>query len=177
MTDDIEEENRWGSIPGSDDLNNLDFDFEDYFKRHSAGTLSEEEMMAFPARTYGLFCSAYYKSGGDPAAIPKWVASYVADRLFEGLQGLPWGDVMRLPWDEQTHWLNPKGQRAMSIYTSIENKKNAEPESNTTDLIAWQAGENNVSYETARADYYAIKKAIDWKTGIPAKFLNPIPEN
>lgn len=59
----------------------------------------------------------------------------------------------------------------MEIFSAIENRKKAEPISNTTDLIAWQAGEQAVSYETARADYYTMKKAIYQKEGIPKKFL------
>lgn len=166
-----EEENRWGAEPGAGEIHDLDFDFENYFKRNKAGELSAEEQREWQARVYGLYCSSYYKSGGDPSAIPSWVAGYVADRLFDALQGRPWADNMQLPWDEPEPWLNPKGERAMAIYCGVENGKRADAQANTTSLIAAQAEEHNVSYETARADYYAIKKGIDWKTGVPEKFL------
>ncbi len=170
--DDDENLNRWGAIPGGDELHNLDYDFDDYFSRHGLKAMSDDESRDFQARIYGQFCSTFYKSGGDPNAIPRWIVAYVADRLFDGLKGRPWPDNMRLPWDEPTPWLNPKGERAMSIYCSVENAKRGDPTANVTTLIAAQAAENNVSYETARADYYAVKKSIDWKMGVPDKFLN-----
>lgn len=152
-------------------LGDIDFDFESYFARHKAQELSEEELDEYPARVYALFCSLVYKSHSDPIEIPAWAAEYVADRLFSGLMGVPWNEEMKLPWDNEAESpLNPRGQRAMSIYVDIENRKTSEPSAKTTDLIAWQAGENNVSFETARADYYAMKKAIE-KKDMPERFL------
>ncbi len=170
--DEDEKLNRWGAIPEGDELHNLDYDFDDYFARYDAKSMSDDEQRDFQARIYGQFCSTFFKSGGDPNAIPKWVVAYVANRLFDSLQGCPWPDNMRLPWDKPTSWLSPKGERAMAIYCNIENAKKADLNANATSLIAAQASAYNVSYETARADYYAVKKSIDWKTGMPEKFLN-----
>lgn len=171
MNNDDKPLNRWGAVIGSDELGNLDFDFEDYFQRHGTESMSEVEAKDFQARIYGMYCRDFYKSGGDTSAIPKWVAAYVADRLFEGLQGRPWNDVMRLPWDKPTPWMTPKGERAFDIYAGVENSLNTIQDANITDLISEQASKHHVSYETARADYYAMKKAIKLKTGIPSKFL------
>lgn len=169
-TDDENPNNRWGALPGEGELHDLDFDFEGFFAR-DVSDLSEEEQAQWPGRIYAFFCSSFYKSGGDTSKIPKWVAAYVADRLFDGLQGAPWGDTMRLPWDKPTSYLTPKGERAMDIYAQIENGRKDAPERNTTDLIAEAAQAHFVSFETARADYYAMKKGIQFRTGIPKKFL------
>jgi hypothetical protein len=69
--DDDENLNRWGAIPGGDELHNLDYDFDDYFSRHGLKAMSDDESRDFQARIYGQFCSAFYKSGGDPNAIPR----------------------------------------------------------------------------------------------------------
>ena len=163
---------RW-AVPddGMIHFHDLSFDFEDYFDRYHEGALSDDEKKDFSARVYGMFCRDYFDSGGDPGAVKPWVASYIANKLFEGIGGVPWQDIMGMPWDEPTPYLTPKGQRAFDIYAGVENALHATPEANTTDLISEQARTHHVSYETARADYYAMKKGIKWKTGIPSKFL------
>jgi hypothetical protein len=172
MDDDNEQKNRWGTLPSSDELHNLDYDFEGYFERHKKGELSESEKADFSARIYGMFCRDFYKSGGDVSKLSFMATAYIADRLYEALQGAPWQDIMRMPWDVPTPMFTPKGQRAFDIYAGVENERVERPEANVTDLIAKQASVHHVSFETARADYYAMRQAIKWKKGIPDKFLN-----
>lgn len=163
---------RWG-IPddGLIHLHDLSFDFEDYFDRFHSGDMTDQERDEFSARVYGMFCRDFFTSGGDPGAVPRWVANYIAEKLFQVLGGVPWQDIMGMPWDEPTPYLTPKGQRALAIYADVENTLNSTPGANTTDVISEQAKKHNVSYETARADYYAMKKSLKEKTGIPKKFL------
>lgn len=171
--------NRWGAPQGDGviHLMDLDFDFEDYFKRHREGNMSDDEKQDFSARIGGMFCRDFYKSGGDASAIQPWVMSYIVDRVFQSLGGVPWGDLMNLPWDNKTKFFTPKGQRAFDIYAHVENTLKKQPDANVTDLISEAARNHNVSYETARADYYAMKKGIKWKTGIPPKFLFNDPDS
>lgn len=173
MDDDSGDEpkkNRWGAAPGEAELHDLDFDFEAFFSR-DVKDLSEADHAQWQGRIYGWYCSAFYKSGGDVSAIPKWVAAYVADRLFDGLQGAPWGDTMRLPWDEPTPTFTARGQRAFDTYAHVENGLRANPAANVTDLIAEASRMQSVSYETARAGYYKVKSCIKWKKPFPPNFL------
>lgn len=166
--------NRWGVPVGDGNiyLKDLDFDFEDYFNRYGTDAMSEEEKGDFSARVYGMFCRDFFKSGGNPAAIQPWVANFIAKKLFEALDGSPWNDIMRLPWDEPTPHFTPKGKRAFDTYAHVHNTLLKKPRANVTDLIAESAQNFSVSFESARADYYAMKKAFSTKpVNIPAKFL------
>lgn len=157
-------------------LHDMSFDFEDYFERHGTDRMSKEEEEEFSARVYGVFCRSVFQSGGDPSKISFWAANYVAEKLYQALGGVPWQDIMGLPWDEPTPWLTTKGQRALDIFAGIENTSKQRPDANVTDLISEQAKKHSVSYETARADYYAIKKGIEQNNGIPHNFLNRIDD-
>lgn len=176
MDDDDKEfpTNRWGAPIGDGliHLHDLDFDFEDYFKRYPAELL-EGEGEEFSARVYGLICRDFFKSGGDPGAVPKWAMSYLVNKLYQVLGGVPWNDIMRMPWDVPTPYMTPKGQRAFDIYAFVENTLLDTPGANVTDLISEAARKHHVSYETARADYYAIKGPLKSGKGIPSKFLIP----
>lgn len=154
-------------------LDNYDFDFEGYFERHGSGQMEPAEAEEFQARIYGMFCRDVFRSGGDMSKVSFWAANYVAERLHQALGGVPWHDIMRLPWDEPTPMFTPKGQRAFDIYAGVRNGGGDQADANVTDLIAQQAALHHVSFETARADYYAMKKAIESKQGIPKKLLNP----
>jgi hypothetical protein len=167
--------NRWGAPIEPDGLvhlNDLDFDYEDYFERHGTDRMTPAEAEEFQARIYGMFCRDVFRSGGDMSKVSFWAANYVAERLHEALGGVPWHDIMRLPWDEPTPMFTPKGQRAFDIYAGVKNGGADNPGANVTDLIAQQASAHNVSFETARSDYYTMKRALEWKQGIPKKFLN-----
>jgi hypothetical protein len=152
-------------------LHNLSFDFEEYFDR-GLEQMSEGEREEFKARIYGLFCRDVFLSGGDMRRVSFWAANYVAERLYQALGGVPWEDIMGLPWDEPTPFFTAKGQRAFEIYAAITNSLAQNPDANTTDLIAQQATKHCVSYETARADYYTWKKIRTGDEGVPKKFLN-----
>ncbi len=153
-------------------LCDLDYDFEDYFQRFEAKQLNDDEKQDFSARVYGMFCRDFFKSGGVPAAIEPWVASYIAHKLIQVLGGVPWHDIMDMPWDEPTPMFTPRGKRAFDIWAGVMNALRDRPDARITDLIAQQASERHVSYETARADYYTMKTAMDAQQGIPPKFLN-----
>jgi hypothetical protein len=153
------------------DLQDLNFDFEDYFKRYHDGNMSEDEKRDFSARVYGMFCRDFFNSSSDPGAVKPWVAKYLAEKLWQVLGGVPWQDIMNMPWDVPTPFFTPIGQRAFGIYAGVENTLHDTPDANVTDLIVEQARKHNVSYQTARTDYYDMRKGIKSKTGIPAKFL------
>lgn len=154
-------------------LHDLSFDFEDYFERYDKREMDEDEASEYNARVMGLFCKALWESGGDTSAVPGWVAHHLAKKLYESLGGESWGDLMGLPWDPKTPLLTKKGQRAFDIYAYIQNTLKSQPDANVTDLLAEAAGQLNVSYETARADYYAMKNALSSDpASMPDNFLN-----
>ena len=167
--------NRWGAPVGDGviHLHDLDFNYEGYFEQYRAGSLSQDEKEEFSARVYGLFCRDFYRSDGNVAAIQPWVANFIANKLFQGLGGVPWNDIMNLPWDRPTPLFTSRGERALEIYGAVETALISDPNAKITSLIAAQAEQRNVSYETARGDYYAMRTAIKGKAGIPAKFLKP----
>lgn len=161
------------------DLADMSFDFDDYFGRFRSGDMSEEEKEEFAARVIGVFCRGVFRSKGDPANIPFWAANYVAEQLYKVLGGLPWANAFHLPfWYPPEHpFLSKQGERAMHIYAEVENARKTRDEFNVTSLLAEQAAKLCVSYETARADYYAIKKVIVMKQEWPIKFLKQNAEN
>lgn len=169
-------ENRWGAPIGDGliHLHDHDFDYEDYFKRYGEDMPSDERS-DFSARVYGLICRDFYKSGGDPGAIPAWAMGYLVDKLHQVLGGVPWDEIMGLTWEPTIPPLSPLGQRAFRIYAYVHNTQLDRPDTNTTDAIAEAASKNHVSYETARAAYYAMKKAMaseKWLEHVPPNFLN-----
>lgn len=172
MDNEEKPKSRW-AVPddGMVHLHDLSFDFENYFEQYDKGVLSNDERNDYNARVYGMFCRDFFDSGGDPSAVKPWVANYLAKKLYQVLGGVPWQDIMGMPWDEPTAYLTARGKRAFDIYAGVENELNAEPLANVTDLISQQAQSYHVSYETARADYYAMKKGFKAKTGPPSKFL------
>lgn len=163
---------QWGDIDDDNYLADLDYNFEGYFERFHNNQVTDEERGDFSARVYGLFCRDFYKSGGDPAYIKPWVASYIADKLFQVLQGAPWSEIMGMPWDTgMADQFTPRGKRAFDIYAGVRNALNRNPTANVTDLINAQAVLQSVSYQTARGDYYALRNSIERGEGIPKKFL------
>jgi hypothetical protein len=69
--------------------------------------------------------------------------------------------------------LNEKGKRATSIYLAVSDDLKNIPDAKKTDLIAQQAQEHSISYETARASYYDVKKIVGQnKKEWPAKYIN-----
>lgn len=154
-------------------LHDLSFDFEDYFERYEKREMDEDEASEYNARVMGLFCKALWESGGDTRAIPPWVADHLAKKFYESLGGVPWGDLMGLPWDQKTPVFTKKGQRAFDIYAYIQNTLKSQPDANVTDLLAEAAKQLNISYETARADYYSMKNALSTDpASMPENFLN-----
>ena len=154
-------------------LHDLSFDFEDYFERYDKGEMDEDEASEYNARVMGLFCKALWENGGDTSAVPGWVAHHLAKKFYESLGGVAWGDLMGLPWDQKNPRFTKKGQRAFDIYAYIQNTLKIQPDANVTDLLAEAAKQLNLSFETIRADYYAMKKALDSNpASMPDNFLN-----
>jgi hypothetical protein len=156
-------------------LEDLTFDFEDYFARHGTEAMSQEEAEEFQARIYGMFCRDVYASdtGGQMITVPAWTAVYIANKLIQALGGVEWEEIMGLPWDDTSKYFyyNDTGLRALAIYSAVESQRNAEEKKGITSALAEQAGKHNVSYETARSDYYDMKKALTKKGPMPNKFL------
>lgn len=153
-------------------LDDFDFDFQDYFRRHKAGDMDEDEKKEFSARMYGYFCALVDQSDGQSVRLPFWVANFISKRFRDALGGVPWEDIMALPWDEPTPYFSQKGLRALDIYGKITEGLKGSSGAAITTLIAEQASNHNVSYETARAAYYAFKKAVEKKAEMPKTFLN-----
>lgn len=153
-------------------LMDLDFDFEDYFERFRSGEMSEEEKEEFDARVIGVFCRGVFRSNEDPANIPFWAANYLAEQLYKVLGGEPWTNALPLPWyPREETFFSKKGKRAMEIYCAVENARRSIDSFNVVDLISEQAKKHCVSYETARADYYSVRKVIVMNQEWPANFL------
>ena len=153
-------------------LDDFDFDFQDYFRRHKAGVMDEDESKEFSARIYGYFCALVDQSDGNSVRLPYWVANYIYKKFRDALGGVPWEDTMALPWDKPTPYFSPKGLRALDIYGKITEALKESSGAAITTLLAEQAGKHNVSYETARSAYYAFKNAVEKKAEMPKSFLN-----
>ena len=154
-------------------LHDCSFDFEDYFDRFRANELADGESDEFQARIYGMFCRDVFRSGGDMRRVSFWAANYIAERLRQALGGVPWEDIMGLPWDEPTPFLTKKGARALQIYADVENALKDTPGSNVTDLIFEAGRKHHISYPAARRDYYEYKSIVEKKKEFPSNFLNP----
>lgn len=156
-------------------LHDMSFDFEDYFDRYASEEMGEEERKEFGARVMGLFCLDFFNSGGDPAAIKPWVANYLAKAMYNVLGGVPWSQAIPTPFDAPgtQSMYTEKGGRGMAIYGAVENGKSVK--AGVTNLLAKQAEKFNISFETARGDYYKVKKSIENGSGLPDGFLKKNP--
>lgn len=132
-------------------FHDMSFDFDDYFNRYESGTMCEEEKKDFGARVMGLFC----RDSFDSAKVEPWVANYLAKAMYNVLGGIPWSQALPTPLDAV---LSEKENRAIEIYSNVEEGRKALL--GVTNLLGKQAEKYNVSFETARADYYRIKKNI-----------------
>lgn len=140
-------------------LEDLTYDFEDYFDKYFKKELSEEERNLFMSRVIGHFCRDFYKNG-NPADVPKWIMSFVADGLYKVLAGEEWAHEFPLPWTTETPIRTRAEQLALDLFCYISNFKTDNPAEKTTDVIAGAAKKFNVSYETARAAYYKYKSHL-----------------
>lgn len=152
-------------------LHDMSFDFEDYFDRYGTEKMDEEERKLFSARVMGLFCRDFFDSGGEPAAIQPWIANYLAKAMYEVLGGVPWKTVLRLPFDDCVY--TEKGERGMEIYCDVEDGKRAGEA--VTNMLAEKAKKFNISFETARGDYYKVKKIVEYGNDFPDGFLKKTP--
>lgn len=158
-------------------LHDLSFDFEDFFDRHGTDAMCEEEEKEFGSRVMGLFCKSFFEGKGDPAAIPPWVANYIAKAMFNVLGGVPWAQALPTPFDdpEDQHMYTEKGRRATDIYCAVKNGI-ASGEGNSSELLSKQAKVLNLSYESIRRDYYIVKKWIEGGGSRPEGFLKNYPD-
>jgi hypothetical protein len=168
------------------DFSDMDFDFERYFDRYFVNEtpalrlvsavetdppLTEQDRTEFDWRVIGFFCQSVFQSEKETGNIPFWVANYVAKKLLQMIGGVPWDQLVQAPYQQPVTMFSRLGERAMEIYCAVENGRRSGDD--VTSLIAAQASERNVSYETARADYYKVKKSIDSGAGLPDGFLKP----
>lgn len=149
------------------DLQDLTFDFQNYFDNHK--TLSEEEQKEFSCRVMGRFCKELYESGGDPSAVTPWIASYIADAFYQVLGGVPFNQVLPTPFEPTQDRYTTKGGRAMDVYCEVENA--IRKGEKVTVMFAKIAVRMNLSPQTISAAYYAAKNAIDAGDPLPADFL------
>ncbi|MFK3739399.1 hypothetical protein [Massilia sp. TN1-12] len=156
-------------------LHDLNFDFEGYFERYP-DNLEEGEDEEFQARIYGMFCRDVFTCGGDMERVSLWASNYVAERLYQALGGVPWQDIMGLPWDEPTPFFSPIGQRAAAIYAGVQNALKDDPNANKTNLIAEHASKHNRGIAQGLKDYYAFKNAVDGVKEMPRNFIKNPPE-
>jgi hypothetical protein len=147
-------------------LSDLGFNFEDYFQRWQRGDLSAEEQVEFDARVIGIFCRRVLLSSQVDGAWTEWesfAAYWLAKKLEQVIGGVPWRKSFDLPyeWGKHESDFSDKGARAVEIFCAVYNTRKDSPDSAVTHLIEEQAYKHCISYETARDDYYRVKKAID----------------
>lgn len=139
-------------------LEDMSFDFEDYFVRFRAKELSEQESEEFHARLMGLYCKCVF-SGEKP---PGWVSDYIANEFCKVLAGGDWNDSFPLPWSprDKITWGTRAEHDALQIFCDIANLHKQNPEENITTAIQQVASDHSVSYEKARAAWYKHKGAL-----------------
>jgi hypothetical protein len=123
--------------------------------RTSQGTDRDHEQ--FTAAMIQRFCDRVY--AGE--SVDPWIMTAVANQFFKILMGGEWNDEFPLPGRTGTLIRKPSEQRGLEIFCWIENSRRTDSTLNVTDLIHAAANQWNVSYETARAGYYAWKKQLE----------------
>jgi hypothetical protein len=174
------------------DFTDLDFDFEGYFEKHCAGwltrnaegllifpdgqqreefnwraigNLTDDERQEFNARVIGMFCRDVFRKRN-----PSFAEYYLVEKMCRVLDGVKWNQVLDTPFEprEELLWTQ-LGKRAVEIYCFVSNARDERPETTLTDLLYEAASSHHVSFETARADYYAMRGAIG--KPFPKRFL------
>lgn len=138
-------------------LNDVSFDFDDYFDRARKEELTSEEFEVYDARVIGLYCRSVYRKEVPPT----WVMERIANEFFKVLAGGDWNDSFPLPWNPMSEAPMFGGSRAtkkaFEMYGAIYRLLDADKELKVTEAIQRVADENHVSYETARAAWYKYK--------------------
>lgn len=136
----------------------LEFDFEDYFKRSANRELSDEEADEFTMRAMALFCRDFWKKE-DPADVPLWLMRYFAEQFYNVLAGEPFNQALPLPWDQADllGHLSRKERQEREIFMDIAKLLASCPDIKVTRAMQEVADARHVSYETARAAWYKIK--------------------
>lgn len=139
-------------------LEDISFDFEDYFKRYWAKEMSEEERAEYHARVMGIYCRDIFaqKKPLD------WVLEYIANEFSKILAGGQWNDSFPLPWHpaDPIRYGTRADQEALEIYCEIHNFMRLNPDVKITAAIEAVASGRNVSYEKARAGWYKHKAKL-----------------
>jgi hypothetical protein len=138
------------------DYVNDDFDYSGFFERAQNRSLSASESEEFCARVMGIFCRDIFAERKPP----EWVLQFIANEFSNVLMGKPWVDAFPLPWTQRT----PIGTRAeiqsLQIACDIAQMLKDESDAKVTEAIGLVAAERCVSYETARAAWYARRDAF-----------------
>jgi len=147
-------ENEDSSLP--QDYVNEDFDYDGFFERARNRSLSASESEEFSARIMGVFCRDIFAERKPP----DWVLHFIANEFSNVLMGKPWVDAFPLPWTQRT----PIGTRAeiqsLQIACDIAQILKEDSEAKVTEAIGLVASKHCVSYETARAAWYARRDAF-----------------
>ncbi|MYN11774.1 hypothetical protein GSY71_01225 [Pusillimonas sp. TS35] len=139
----------------------MSFDYEGFFE-NEPGPL-DDGVDEIQLRQLGYFCREVF-AGRTP---PDWLLKRLAYRIYPVVMGGEWEDAFHLPWTKWETKYSRRGDRAIRIYFHVEWFRVNKPERNITDVIQEFADEYYVSYETARADYYSIRNAVEKKIDVP----------
>lgn len=139
----------------------LKFDYEAFFAK-DIGPF-DDECDEIDLREIGAFCRDVLGGKTPPAKILR----SVAHKLLKVIEGDDWEDCVYLPWNKWRSPYSTRGNRAISIYFNVEWFRNNRPEVNITDVLHDEAERCCISFESSRADYYAIKNSIDGKIDVP----------
>lgn len=155
------------------DLQDMDFDFEDYFKRASEGLMCDAERKEFSARVMGVFVRKHYGKNSEDGKIEKFAEKYIADAFFQILGGVPFKEMLPTPFEPSISPLSDIGERAFKVCNIVNSRKNNGIKISRALIDA--ATELNISYETARASYYSMKKVMDNNSSLPENFYKKQP--
>ncbi len=139
-------------------LEDLGFDFEDYFARAREERLSALEWGEFDARILGLYCRDTYANKIPPA----WVRESIANEFFKVLAGGDSRESFPMPWSaaEAPPQLSRAAQLALDIFRDIADLMHINPELKITAACKQIGDVHHVSYETARAAWYKHKPPL-----------------
>lgn len=125
-------------------------DFDEYIQRIRTGKASPQEHSEFTLRIMQHFADSVWAH-----KLPEqWVMDYLADRFERILHGGKWEREFPLPWIPVPSDLSRAEERGLSMACEIENARRQQPHEGVTEIIERVAAAWNVSYETARANYY-----------------------
>ena len=154
-------------------LQDMDFDFEDYFKRAGEKFMCDVEMKEFPARIMGVIARKHYGKSSEDGKIEEFAEKYIADAFFNILGGVPFRNALPTPFEPSISDLSAIGERAFKASNMVnDRKKNGEKVSKALMEVAMEL---NISYESARSAYYTMKRVQEKGGCLPDNFYKKQP--